>query len=152
MPATAQAAPVALASTTPGLALLGTISVAQHSPLFEQHFPEFAVLPGSLGLALGLQLLFEHLARVSHGVHGAPEGGALPPSAITLRRVAFLAPVRPGDHLTVLLHAQRSSASESLMRLEWLRGSDCVLNAVIAWRHDATTPAPKPTSNEAHAA
>ncbi|WP_174770009.1 hypothetical protein [Paraburkholderia hayleyella] len=140
MPATAHATPLALVSVTPGLAVLGTINVAAEAPLFTEHFPQFPVLPGSLGIALGLELLFERFRLT--GERMAPD--------LTLHRIAFLAPVRPGDQLTVLLHTQRRRDNEMLARVEWLREAECVIDGVLGW--PLSTPAPAATPDTSHAA
>ena len=105
----------------------GTIAVATSAPLLGEHFTTFPVLPGSFSMMLSVSMLFRVL--------GAKHTGLGP--GVTLHRVNFTRPVRPGEQLTAYLRHLRQDDARTTAHFELSNASKAsVMNGVISWEQD----------------
>ena len=108
------------------IGLIGTLDVATTAPLFDEHFRDFPVLPGSFSLALAIPLLL------------CGDGDRPPPQArrVVVRRARFSRPVAPGERLEVHRTELRCGDPGMTARIRLLDRQRCeVMDAVIAWEH-----------------
>lgn len=102
----------------------GVIDVAPAAPLFDEHFEQFPVLPGSFSLSLVIEMLSDAL------------GGAAnrPDRTLTLRKVSFLCPVRPGERLTARLRHLQQEAERTTAHVELRNAHDQrVMEGILSW-------------------
>ncbi|ACR31206.1 hotdog fold domain-containing protein [Burkholderia glumae] len=106
----------------------GVIEVAQAAPLFDEHFEQFPVLPGSFSLSLAIAMLFDALGIAARR----------PVPALTLRKVSFICPVRPGERLTARLRRLQQDGTRTTAHVE-LRDANGrgVMDGILSWEHDA---------------
>ncbi|ABB05743.1 hotdog fold domain-containing protein [Burkholderia lata] len=122
MPATATAAAMITGEQ------FGVIDVANTAPLFDEHFEQFPVLPGSFSLSLAIGMLFDALGIEANR----------PAPALTLRKVSFICPVRPGERLTARLRRLQQDGARTTAHVE-LRNANGqgVMDGILSWEHDA---------------
>ncbi|HEF4735056.1 hypothetical protein KTD19_10430 [Burkholderia multivorans] len=119
------------AIATPAAAITGdqygVIDVANVAPLFNEHFEQFPVLPGSFSIGLAIAMLFDALGPRAN----------LPISTLTLRKVSFICPVRPGERLTARLRSLQQDGRRTTAHVE-LRNSNGqgVMDGIFSWEHD----------------
>lgn len=106
----------------------GVIDVASAAPLFDEHFEQFPVLPGSFSLCLAIAMLFDALGLATDQ----------PPPALTLRKISFIFPVRPGERLTASLRRLQQDGARTTAHVE-LRNANgqSVMDGILSWEHDA---------------
>ncbi|KML60399.1 hypothetical protein VL15_08345 [Burkholderia cepacia] len=106
----------------------GVIDVASAAPLFDEHFEQFPVLPGSFSLSLAIAMLFDALGFAADRPH--------PP--LTLRKVSFICPVRPGERLSARLRSLQQEGARTTAHVE-LRNADgqSVMDGILSWEHHA---------------
>ncbi|MGT0250621.1 hotdog fold domain-containing protein [Burkholderia pyrrocinia] len=106
----------------------GVIDVASAAPLFDEHFEQFPVLPGSFSLSLAIAMLFDALGLAADRPH--------PP--LTLRKVSFICPVRPGERLSARLRRLQQEGARTTAHVE-LRNADgqSVMDGILSWEHHA---------------
>ncbi|MPV60184.1 hypothetical protein CFB46_29930 [Burkholderia sp. HI2761] len=106
----------------------GVIDVASAAPLFDEHFEQFPVLPGSFSLSLAIAMLFDALGLAANR----------PIPALTLRKISFICPVRPGERLTARLRRLQQDGARTTAHVE-LRNANGqgVMDGILSWEHDA---------------
>ncbi|HGL6716530.1 hotdog fold thioesterase [Burkholderia contaminans] len=106
----------------------GVIDVASAAPLFDEHFEQFPVLPGSFSLSLAITMLFDALGLAANR----------PTPALTLRKISFICPVRPGERLTARLRSLQQHGARTTAHVE-LRNAkgQGVMDGILSWEHDA---------------
>jgi acyl dehydratase len=104
---------------------VGAIEVATSAPLFDEHFETFAVLPGSFSLSLAMLMLYRALDIERARLHG-----------VTLHKVNFTRPVRPGDRLAVRLTRVRRDGAHVIAHIDLRNAADAsVMDSVISWEY-----------------
>ncbi|WP_323118276.1 hotdog fold domain-containing protein [Burkholderia alba] len=106
----------------------GTIDVAHAAPLFDEHFEQFPVLPGSFSLTLAIEMLFDAL-----GVAATRPGRTL-----ILRKVNFTCPVLPGERLSAHLRRLQQDGARTTAHVELRDASGrSAMDGILSWEHDA---------------
>ncbi|KWK05972.1 hypothetical protein WM11_11295 [Burkholderia ubonensis] len=106
----------------------GVIDVASTAPLFDEHFEQFPVLPGSFSLSLAIEMLFDALGIAANR----------PNRTLTLRKVNFTCPVQPGERLTARLRRLQQEEARTTAHVE-LRNANGqrAMDGILSWEHDA---------------